>query len=47
MKETRTLELDYACPYMENGELKLRNTYVWRSSFEYNAQDLIDLDGMI
>ena len=43
MKETKILELDWARPVYENGKLTLKNTYVWRSYFEYDAQDLIDL----
>jgi hypothetical protein len=43
MKETKILELDWARPIYLNGQLTIKNSYTWRSYFEYDAQELIEL----
>lgn len=44
MKTTRILELDWAQPYIEDGVMKLRNHYIFRDHFEYEAQELVDME---
>ena len=47
MKINKILELDWSQPFMDNGKLAIKNHYVFRDHYEYDAQDIIDLDGAI